>query len=109
MIIIIIYSVVVSYLFTEIIMAAVLNNSYKINNSLHSLLLEKIFLFHNQKLEHFISIAHQQCLDRLQHAALREGLIDKEITSLHIHDYLDLLYHQQKKQKPEKHLIDGLF
>ncbi|HAT8673661.1 siderophore legiobactin biosynthesis protein LbtA [Legionella pneumophila] len=102
MIIIIIYSVVVSYLFTEIIMAAVLNNSYKINNSLHSLLLEKDLLVSQSEMEHFISIAHQQCLDRLQHAALREGLIDKEITSLHIHDYLDLLYHQQKKQKPEK-------
>ncbi|TRG26245.1 IucA/IucC family siderophore biosynthesis protein, partial [Salmonella enterica subsp. enterica serovar Agona] len=73
MIIIIIYSVVVSYLFTEIIMAAVLNNSYKINNSLHSLLLEKDLLVSQSEMEHFISIAHQQCLDRLQNAALREG------------------------------------
>ncbi|HAU1653745.1 TPA: IucA/IucC family siderophore biosynthesis protein [Legionella pneumophila] len=102
MIIIIIYSVVVSYLFTEIVMAAVLNNSYKIKNPLHNLLLEKELIVSQSEMEHFISIAHQQCLDRLRHAALSEGLIDKEINSLHIHDYLDLLYHQQKKKNPEK-------
>ncbi|KGP63497.1 siderophore biosynthesis protein [Legionella norrlandica] len=78
-------------------MAVVLNNSYKLNDQLHTLLLEKKFVS-ALEMEHFISIAHQQCLARLQHAALCEGLIDKKISCNQVHDFLDLLKNQQKNR-----------
>lgn len=102
MIIIIIYSVILSHLLKGIIMTVVLNNSYKINNQLHKLLLKKQLPVSQSEMEHFISIAHQQCLARLQHASLCEGLMDKKIPCHHIYDYLDLLKNQQKKQNPAK-------
>lgn len=72
-------------------MKSVLSNNYQLNDQLNGLLLEKKLNLSEKKLKHYKIIALQQCITRLQNAALNEGLIDKKINNNSLYEYLDLL------------------
>lgn len=83
-------------------MAVLLRNLYKLNTQLHSLLIEKGVSLTQKDMDTFISIAHRDCLSRLQHSALSEGLIEHELVTHDIHQFIDLLKNSQRKQNPAR-------
>lgn len=81
-------------------MALAYGNFHYLSQQLRFLLFEIGIGMTESAMNHFITLAHRQCLQRLQHAAIMEGLIDREITSHHVHDFLDLLKIDLKKSNP---------
>ncbi len=70
----------------------------ELNGQLRSLLLDRGFNFSLKQIQRFLLISYQQCLNRLQRAALSEGLIDKTVSSHTIPNYLELLKSYSNKQ-----------
>lgn len=73
----------------------------ELNHPLSALLLERGHYSSPNDLDAFMVIAYKQCLSRLQHAAISEGLINKEIASDSIPHYLNQLKNHQKKQNQQ--------
>lgn len=74
------------------------NNLQELNHPMHHLLIEKGLSCSQKEFDVFLSIAYQQCVTRLQHAALCERLIDKKSAPCSLQQYLKVLKNYQQKQ-----------
>lgn len=81
-------------------MKIISKTTHELNHQVQNLLFEQGLNLSSKQIAEFIAIASQQCLTRLHHAAINEGLSDKTIFAASIGDCIDLLKNQQKKQKP---------
>lgn len=76
------------------------NKLQELNHLMHHLLIKKGLSCSPKEFDVFMSIAYQQCVTRLEHAALCEGLIDRPSDSCSVPQYLKLLkQYQQKKNQ----------
>lgn len=72
----------------------------ELNYQVQNLLFEQGLNLSAKKIAELISIASQQCVDRLHHAAVNEQLTTGTMLTSSVDDYIDLLKQQQKKQNP---------
>ena len=87
-------------LILEIIMALAYGNFHELSHQLRFLLFEIGIGLPQNSIENFITLAHKNALNRLQHAALAEKLINAPIASHHVHDFIDQLEMKLKQSKP---------
>ncbi|WP_019215897.1 IucA/IucC family protein [Legionella tunisiensis] len=81
-------------------MALAHSNFHELSHQLRFLLFEVGIGLPQRAIEHFISFAHRQCLQRLQQAVIKEGLVVEPIVSHHVHDFLDQLQAKLKTNQP---------
>ena len=81
-------------------MALAYGDFHELSHQLRFLLFEIGIGLPQSAINHFITRAHRDCLQRLQQAALKEQLIHATIASHHAHDFLDLLQHKIKPVQP---------
>lgn len=98
--IIIIYIESLQLLFRDDDMAAVDADLNELSHHLRFLLFETGIGLSQAAIEHFISLAHGDCLKRLQRAALNEQLITKPLAASQIQVFISDLQSQMKKNHP---------
>ncbi|KTC76884.1 IucA/IucC family protein [Legionella brunensis] len=81
-------------------MALAYGNFHELSHQLRFLLFEIGIGLPQRSIEYFIAEAHRECLRRLQHAAINEGLTTSPIISHHVHDFLEQLQTQLKYKQP---------
>ena len=82
-------------------MALAYGNFHELSHQLRFLLFEIGIGLPQSNIDYFITLAHKNALQRLQHSALREGLIHSPIASHHVHDFIDQLQMALKHSNPE--------
>lgn len=81
-------------------MALAHGNFDDLSHQLRFLLFEVGIGLPQGSIEHFIALAHRQCLQRLQQAVMMEALVTEPITSHHVHDFLAQLQAKLKSEQP---------
>ncbi|HHF7348393.1 TPA: IucA/IucC family protein [Legionella feeleii] len=81
-------------------MALAHNNFQELSHQLRFLLFEVGIGLPQRAIEHYISLAHRQCLQRLQQTAMMEGLMAEPVVSHHVHDFLTQLQAKLKTNQP---------
>lgn len=81
-------------------MALAYGDFHELSHQLRFLLFEVGIGLPQRSVDYFITLAHRQCLQRLQQAALEEGLITSAISSHHAHDFIEQLRIQLKQKQP---------
>ncbi|MFO9415575.1 siderophore biosynthetic protein FrgA [Legionella pneumophila serogroup 1] len=82
-------------------MALAYGNFHELSHQLRFLLFEIGIGLPQNSVDYFITLAHKNTLKRLQHASIKEGLIQSAIASHHIHDFIDQLQIKLKNSMPE--------
>lgn len=82
-------------------MALAYGNVHELSHQLRFLLFEIGIGLPQQRIDYFITLAYQDSLKRLQHAAVTEGLITSPIASHHPDDFMDQLKSRLKDSHPE--------
>jgi len=82
-------------------MALAYGNFHELSHQLRFLLFEIGIGLPQSIVDYFITLAHKNALQRLQHSALSEGLIHSPIASHHVHDFIDQLQVALKHSNPE--------
>ncbi len=72
-------------------MALAYGNFHELSHQLRFLLFEIGIGLPQNSIDYFITLAHRELLNRLQQAALMEGLINAPIASHHVHDFINQL------------------
>ena len=81
-------------------MALAYGNFHELSHQLRFLLFEIGIGLPQSSIDYFITLAHKNALQRLQHSALMEGLINSPIISHHVHDFIDQLQMKLKHSDP---------
>ncbi|MCL9683796.1 IucA/IucC family protein [Legionella maioricensis] len=81
-------------------MALAYGNFHELSHQLRFLLFEIGIGLPQSSIDYFITLAHKNALQRLQHSALMEGLINSPIASHHVHDFIDQLQGTLKRSNP---------
>ncbi|HAT8178390.1 TPA: siderophore biosynthesis protein [Legionella pneumophila] len=82
-------------------MALAYGNFHELSHQLRFLLFEIGIGLPQNSVDYFITLAHKNTLNRLQHASIKEGLIQSAIASHHVHDFIDQLQIKLKNSMPE--------
>lgn len=80
-------------------MALAYGSFHELSHQLRFLLFEAGVGITQPMIEQFITSAHQQCLYRLQQAALTEKLITQPLTSHHVQDFMEQMQRQLHNQE----------
>ncbi|HAZ7574086.1 siderophore biosynthesis protein [Legionella sp. PATHC032] len=82
-------------------MALAYGNFHELSHQLRFLLFEIGIGLPQNSVDYFITLAHKNTLNRLQHASIKEKLIQSTIASHHVHDFIDQLQIKLKNSMPE--------